>query len=245
MQNRHLKNLKFLFILFLFISQPAVSQSVDSQLFIADSLFQAKRYTQSLKLYEELYNQEEAATPAMLLKMAYSQEAMGNLSKALVYLHDYYRFTGDESVVKKMDELASVNGLEGYESTEFMKVQKFLYDQQYWIFLALVAVGGIIIFMMLRKLKKHNEKSPSLAISLALVMALGVYVLNFTQVKDRGIILNDNAFIMSGPSAAAELIEVASQGHKVEIIGSKDVWVEVNWKGQKAYIRQSNIQALL
>lgn len=245
MQNRHLKNLKFLFLLFLITPQLAVSQSVEPKLFIADSLFQAKRYTQSLKMYEELYIKEQAATPAMLLKMAYSQEAMDNLSKAIIYLHDYYRFTGDESVVKKMDELASVNGLEGYESTEFMKVKKFLYDQQYWIFLGLVAVGGILIFMMFRKLKKHNERSPSLAISLALVMALGVYVLNFTQTKNQGIILNDNAFIMSGPSAAAELVEVAGQGHKVEIIGNKDVWVEVKWKGQKAYIRQSNIQELL
>lgn len=240
-----MKNLKLLFLLFLITPQLAVSQSVESKIFIADSLFQAKRYTQSLKMYEELYNKEQAATPAMLLKMAYSQEAMDNLSKAIIYLHDYYRFTGDESVVKKMDELASVNGLEGYESTEFMKVKKFLYDQQYWIFLGLVAVGGILIFMMFRKLKKHNERSPSLAISLALVMALGVYVLNFTQTKNQGIILNDNAFIMSGPSAAAELVEVAGQGHKVEIIGAKDVWVEVKWKGQKAYIRQSNIQELL
>jgi len=239
-----LKLFKQLFFLFLTISLSTEAQSVSSKLDIADSLFENRRYTQSYELYKEVYNSGEA-TPAMLLKMAYSEEAQENLGNALFYLHDYYRFTADDKVLDKMNDLAQVNALQGYERTEYQKFQKVVEDNRFLIFLILTVLSSVILVMMFRKYKKHQERSMSLLVSLVLIAILAVYTLDFTSEKSKGIIMQNDAYIMSGPSAASELMEVVGQGHKVEILDQQDIWVEIKWKGKAAYIRESNIKELL
>lgn len=232
-------------ILLFFIGSLSIeAQTVNTQLSVADLLFEARRYTQAYDLYKEVYHSGEA-TPAMLLKMAYSEEAQENLGNALFYLHDYYRFTSDEKVIDKMEELAQVNALEGYQRTEYQKFQEVLEDNRYLIFLILIVFSGVILLMMLRKFKKHQERSLSLILSLSIILVLGVYVLNFTSENGKGIIMQDDAYIMTGPSAASELIEVVEQGHKVEILDRQDIWVQIKWRGRSAYVRESNIKALL
>lgn len=233
-----------LFTLFLFGSLSAEAQDITTNLEVADSLFNNKRYTQSYPLYQDVYRSGKA-TSAMLLKMAFSEEAQDNLGNALYYLHDYYRFTSDERAVEKMAELAQVNALEGYEWTEYQKFQKLIEDNRYLIYLVLVLLAGVILFMMFRKYQKHQERSSSLLISLVLVFLVAAYALNFTSEKSKGIIMKNDAFIMSGPSAASTLVEVVRQGHKVEIIDKQDIWVKIKWKGQSAFVRESNLKALL
>lgn len=220
------------------------AQQVKPSLEVADSLFNSKRYTQSYALYQDVYRSGKA-TPAMLLKMAFSEEAQDNLGNALYYLHDYYRFTADEKVIDKMAQLAQVNALEGYEWTEYQKFQQLIEENRYLIYLVLITLAGIVLAMMMRKYQKHQERSFSLITSLALVLIVAVYVLNFTSEKPKGIIMKNDAFIMSGPSAASTLVEVVRQGHKVEIIDQQDIWIKIRWKGQSAFIRESNLKALL
>ncbi len=239
-----MKLFKYIFFILFLITLKIDAQSINAQLSVADSLFSARRYTQSLDLYKDVYNSGQA-TPAMLLKMAYSEEALDNLGNALVYLHDYHRFTSDDKVLDKMDELAQVNALEGYKESEFEQVESVLKDFRYIIFLVLVALAGVVFAMMFRKFRKHEEKSLGLAVSFVFSLALAIYVLNFTNENPSGIIMTDNAFIMSGPSAAAELIEVVDQGHKVDLVGANDIWVEIIWRGKRAFVRESNIQELL
>lgn len=245
MQNRVFKFINLIFFGFVLISQTTVAQSVTGSINEADSLFAARRYTQSLRIYERIYNEEEQATPAMLLKMAYSTEAMDNLAKALLYLHDYYRLTSDEEVLKKMEALASVNGLEGFDMSQFDQAKKAVEDYKLQILGVLLAFALLILAMMFRKIQKHKAKSPSLAVSLVIVLALVFYVVNLNSNKTKALIMENNAYLMSGPSAAAELIEVVRQGHKVEVIGKKDIWYEIKWKGRRAYIRENNLKELL
>lgn len=220
------------------------AQSVKTKLVIADSLFGARRYTQSLELYKDIYNSGDAS-PAMLLKMAYSEEAQENLGNALVYLHDYYRFTSDDKALDKMDELAQVNALQGYNETDFEQAEKVLNDFRYIIFVVLILLSSVVFFMMFRKYKKHDERSLSLATSFVLTLALAIYILDFTSENDKGIIMNNDTFIMSGPSAASELVEVVGQGHKIEVVGKKDIWIEIYWRGKRAFVRENNLQELL
>ena len=220
------------------------AQSVKTKLDIADSLFGARRYTQSLELYKDIYNSGDAS-PAMLLKMAYSEEAQENLGNALVYLHDYYRFTSDDKALDKMDELAQVNALQGYNETDFEQAEKVLNDFRYIIFIILILLSSVVFFMMFRKYKKHDERSLGLATSFALTLALAIYILDFTSENDKGIIMNNDTFIMSGPSAASELVEVVGQGHKIEVVGKKDIWIEIYWRGKRAFVRENNLQELL
>ena len=245
MQNRAFKFLYLIFIGIIFNSQTLVAQSVTTDIKEADSLFAARRYTQSLRIYEKIYEESQEATPAMLLKMAYSNEAMGNLGKTFLYLNDYYRLTGDEDVLKKMEQLASVNGLVGYDMSQFDQAKKVVEDFKLQILGVLFAFSLLILGMMFRKIRKHKTKSPSLAISLVIVLALIFYVTNLNSNKTKALVMQSNAYLMSGPSAAAELIEVVGQGHKVEVIGKKDIWYEIKWRGQRAYIRENNLKELL
>ena len=245
MQNRVFKFLYLIFIGITFTSQVSVGQSLTNDINQADSLFAARRYTQSLRIYEKIYEDSKEATPAMLLKMAYSNEAMENLGKTFLYLNDYYRLTGDEEVLKKMEQLASVNGLEGYDMSQFDQAKKIVEDYKLQIIAVLFAFAILILAMMFRKIQKHKAKSPSLAISLVIMLALIFYVVNLNSNKTKALIMQNNAYLMSGPSAAAELIEVVNQGHKVEVIGKQDIWYEIKWRGERAYIRENNLRELL
>ncbi len=245
MQNRTFKFINLIFIGIVFSFQTAVCQSVTEDINNADSLFSARRYTQSLRIYEQIYEEQQEATPAMLLKMAYSNEAMENLGKTFLYLSDYYRLTGDEEVLKKMEQLASVNGLEGYDMSQFDQARKVVEDYKLQILGVLFAFALLILAMIFRKLKKHQTKSPSLAISLIIILALIFYTVNLNSNKTKALIIQSNAYLMSGPSAAAELIEVVGQGHRVEVIGKKDIWYEIKWKGRRAYVRENNLRELL
>ncbi len=234
------------FILSVFTSfQSAYSQDLESELEKGDSLFKERKFTQSLEVYESIYENTGLATPAMLLKMAYSQEAMGNLSNALIYLHDYYKMSSDKKVLEKMNELAQVNGLQGYETNDFQQFVKVVNDYKVLITTVLLAFALLILSMIFRKIKKHQEKSPGLAAGLVLVLALIVFFVNFAGPKDMAIITGDDSYVMSGPSAAAELVEVIGQGHKVEVVSKNDIWYQIKWRGETAYIRENNLKELL
>lgn len=245
MQKRVSKFILLLLFGMIGLCQSSFGQETAENLTKADSLFNERRYTQSLEIYESIYESTDRATPAMLLKMAYSQEAMGNLSNALIYLHDYYRMTSDKEVLKKMSELAQVNGLQGYETNDFQQFTKTIEDYKVIIVAVLLALSLLILSMIFRKIKKHNEKSPGLAIGLVLILGLTIFFVNFTGTRDKGIFTGDNSYVMSGPSAAAELIEVVGQGHKVEIISKSDIWYQIKWRGETAYVRENNLEKLL
>ena len=42
----------------------------------------------------------------------------------------------------------------------------------------------------------------------------------------------------------AELIEVIGEGHKVEILDKKDIWYQIKWKENTAFVRETNLQEL-
>jgi uncharacterized protein YgiM (DUF1202 family) len=57
----------------------------------ADSLFEQKKYTESFDLYEQILDEEQLASPKMLLKMAFIKEGLGDYSRALYFLNVYYQ----------------------------------------------------------------------------------------------------------------------------------------------------------
>src|SRR6478735_4065061 len=94
----------------------------------ADSLFKAKHYTESLELYQHYY-QSGNYSPAMLLKMAYIQEGLGKISQSIYYLQLYYQASADEQALRKIEELAAKNKLEGYTSDSDQTFFRTLADQ--------------------------------------------------------------------------------------------------------------------
>lgn len=244
MQIRTFKILVFLFLGLISFSETSYSQGFNNELKTADSLFQQKRYTQSLAIYENIVRSEQKASPAMLLKMAFIYESLEDLSNALFTLNSYYKLTSDKKVLTKMQELADANELEGYSTNDFDLFLKFFDENRsYFVFITL-ALSVLILSMIFKRKKKLNEKSVGLTMGLVAVIFLAFYLINLSNLAPKGIISSANAYLMTGPSAGSDLLEIAGEGHKVEIIGKKDIWLEIKWKTGRAYIRENNIQRL-
>lgn len=244
MQNPKSKILKYIFILFLTGTQLAQSQSVKSQLNTADSLFLSKKYTESLGVYDDILESTGKASPAMLLKMAYINEGLENFGEALYHLNNYYSITSDERALTKMRDLAATRDLEGYEANNLDYLLKF-YNRYRLLFVAVFAALGLLILSMIyRQKKKHNKAAPTLGVALVLILVIGLYLTNFSGIKHKGIISSTNAYLMTGPSAGSDLVEVIGEGHKVEILSQQDIWVEIKWKEGRAFVRENNIKPL-
>jgi len=71
----------------------------------ADSLFTAHKFTQSFELFDSIYRHKKAS-PAMLLKMAYIKEGLGDFTLAQYYLNEYYLATNNDLALTKMEKLS-------------------------------------------------------------------------------------------------------------------------------------------
>ena len=244
MQNLVSKFLFFFLTFLLIIPKITVGQEASGQLSLADSLFVQRKYTESLDMYKRIIDTKNEASPAMLLRMAFIHEGLGDLHETLYYLDRYYTMTANKKVLAKMRELATQNSLEGYEKTDIDHLLHFYYRHRYLFIFILLALGVLIISMIYRKKQKHRVLSYGLGIVLVAVLLLAGCLINFSGSNHKGIITGNNAYLMSGPSAGAELIEVTGEGHQVEIMDQIDIWLKIKWKGTPAYIRERNVREL-
>lgn len=231
----------FFVVLFLNCTTPLLGQTSKGLLTIADSLFAEKKYTQSFEVYEQILENEKMVSPQMLLKMAFIKEALDDNSKALYYLNLYYLKTSDKKVLEKMESMAEEYNLAGYEYTDFeffqMNYRKYSAVITYvLIFVCLLLVGFIV-----RQKFMLKEKPLTLGITLTCVAALLFFHVNFSDTYSKGIVIQEQSYLMEAPSSGADLVAILEKGHRVEIKNRFDVWVEIIWEGKIAYIRESNI----
>jgi uncharacterized protein YgiM (DUF1202 family) len=55
------------------------------------------------------------------------------------------------------------------------------------------------------------------------------------------IVGQPDTYMMSGPSSGASLEGKIGPGHRVVVLGKKDVWTKVLWNGKEVYIKESNL----
>ncbi|MBT1705293.1 SH3 domain-containing protein [Chryseosolibacter indicus] len=240
MQSRSIKNITFYITLILTTFQYTYAQTSSFQLKTADSLFLAKRYTQSFEHYKEILDQKQY-TPAMVLKMAFIQEGLDNVGQAMYYLNLYYSLTNDKAVLDKMTELADKHNLEGYETSDTDHFLDFYYDNYLYITAGIAAI--VIFFLSLTfytKLKLH--KRPIFAGAFVMLLLIGFFLhVNFGDRATTAIITNTRTYIMNGPSPGAPLVTITGDGHRVKILGKTDVWTKIQWGGQTAYVRDNSL----
>lgn len=222
----------------IFINAPA--QSHLTELKKADSLFQAKQYTQSFEHYSSLLK-EKNYSPAMLLKMAYCQEGLGHTSMSLYYLNLYYLASHDEQALGKMEEIASKNRLEGYQLSDFSDLFTLLQRHSFQITLALLAI--ILFFFTLAFYQKIKQQKKPLVPAIAVVLFLALlfahnHAGDYLKV---GIVSESSTYLMSGPSAGSSVIDIISEGHQLKILGQNDVWIKVSWKDKEVFIKESSL----
>ena len=67
---------------------------------------------------------------------------------------------------------------------------------------------------------------------------------NFGREQKKAIITSSGVHLMEGPSPGSDVIEVVSQGHRVDILGKDDVWIKISWNDEDAYIKSFNIKSV-
>jgi len=238
MQRHFLKILTIL--LPLLLSTPALLAQVSTfRLQQADSLYEKKRYTQSLEHYQTILSQKQYS-PAMLLKMAYIEEGLGRVGQALYYLNLYYLASNDKLVLEKMEELAAKYKLDGYENSDTDLLLSFYHDYQLPIAMTL-SVLVVFFLSLIFYWKKKGKRSIATGVLLFAAVALLFVHINFGEKISTGIVGEPNTYLMDGPSAGASVISVIEEGHRVAIVGKIDVWYEILWNGNRAFVKENNL----
>ena len=220
------------------------AQTVDSLHLKADSLFANQQYTQSFALYDSIYQYQQEASPAMLLKMAYIKEGLGDITTAQYYLNEYYLATSNEQALQKMEDLANANDLSGYQHNDITFFFNLYYKNYNWLVIGLLFVC-ITLFSVIIYQKRKYQASPWVNGIMLTLLLSGLFVLvNFGKDYNRGVIIKNNTFIMAAPSSGANLIDVITKGHKVIVDGKKDVWYKIEWQGQEGYVKAKNVKLL-
>ncbi len=203
----------------------------------ADSLFSAKQYTQSFRLYDSLLH-DKKYSPAMLLKMAYIKEGLDQPS-ALYYLSLYHQATDDEQTLTKMEELADKYHLEGYKPTAQSQLNAWISknsDSIKWV----IATVLFFFFAWVVFQKKQNE-SVMVPAFFMVITAIGLaWFINLGEPKPLVMVAQSRVYLMSGPSAGASVVDVLEEGHRLSVSGEKDVWLRVSWREKEAFIKKSN-----
>jgi hypothetical protein len=179
----------------------------------------------------------------MLLKMAFIQEGLGHLGESLYYLNLYYLATDDTQALKKMEELAKKNNLEGYATDESSTALAWL--QEYYATIAgIIAAGCIFLLAIVYYLQRKKLNTTFAGATLLFTLAVLFVHINFSLATERGIVAKPQTYLMSGPSAGSSVIAIIGEGHQLDIQGQEDVWLKVKWKGGVAYVREFGVRGV-
>ena len=221
-----------------------VNNAFSNDLKTADSLFAEKKYTESFEIYKNLHEEKRLMSPAMFLKMAYIKEGLGGYSDALYYLNLYYLKTADKKVLSKMESLAEKKDLRGYNNTDYEFIQTIFFKYQNQIILLIISLS-ILCLAIGYYLKFKKESSPSFPlVSMVLFLAIAFYVINFGKAYNKAIISKSNAYLMSGPSAASEVVKIVKKGNRVNTLGQTDVWTKVEIGTTSGYVKTSKLKEI-
>ncbi len=228
----------------IFMSQSTQAQELDANLSRADSLFETKRYVQAFEIYQDLLEQEEQYTPAMLLKMAYIQEGLGAYEKALFYLSQYQQTNYNQAVLRKMENLATEHKLNGYSYTEQIFFLTLIEQYRWYFVLVSILLSGLFFFLAIRRRKQKRETAFAYPAFYLFFLGLSIIFLNLQWQQEKGIVMNNYAVLMEGPSAGTRLLAQINRGHRVKVLGQEDVWVKIQWDEQEAYIRENHLKRI-
>ena len=56
--------------------------------------------------------------------------------------------------------------------------------------------------------------------------------------------MSDYTYVMNAPSSGAEVVYVSEKGHRVDVGKQQDVWTQIEWEGEPAFVRQGNLRTI-
>lgn len=220
---------------------PPAAWATSEPLARADSLFRAGAVADAVSLYETAITGGQAATDPMLLKLAYAYEQQNDVPRLLYYLQVYFERHPNEAVLRKMNDIARVHALVGYETDDLNYF--YLFYKQYGIYLLLFGLGlGVYVVGILVLKTQRKESAPTRYKWVIMLYLLGLLgFANLPEGYQSGITSRDRVYLRSEPSAAAPVTDVIGRGHKVNILGSEDIWLRVFWNNKLHYIRRESV----
>lgn len=231
---------KILLVFFLVLPQVADAQGFKSIIPEADSLFVQKSYSEAFALYDSAL-QSGVYTPQMLARMAYVQEGFGNLPQAMYYLSLLNRQSPNERTLRKLEELSEANNLQGYAISD-QSYFFYLYRRYRLELMSILAIVGLLsvgaLFWAFRR--GYSPIGPGMVIlTYSLFIA---WMANFQQPTEQGIVTGKKVYVMDTPSAGGKLITSLEAGHRLPILSKRDIWYEIEWQGEKAFVRANNLK---
>lgn len=139
-----------------------------------------------------------------------------------------------------MEELAKKHRLQGYSASQSWQVS-LLFKKYYDIILKVLLSIAILLFAILIYLKRKKMNPMPVAISLSVFLALLFFHVNFSQNKNSGIVHHNSTYLMSGPSAGSSVVEIIDEGHLLDILDKKDIWIRTKWMNQDVYVKEDQI----
>jgi len=235
------KNILF-FAIFSLYTLTAYGQSYLELQRKGDSLFHAKEFYYASKVYDSILNQS-VVSPLLYLKLAYIYESTGEIADLMIVLNKYYKVYPSANIQFKIEEIAREYQLKGYKYTDFDYFTS-LYRQYYYYIMLFFFVASGLYFTHLG-IKKINGNPLSFRPLLFIVILLFLLLLvNFNLQPVRAIIKHSNSLVMSAPSAGSDLVEIASSGHRVNVLDKIDIWVEVDFENKLCYIKESDLEII-
>ncbi len=228
------------FLLFtLFFSVKILAQSASLQR--ADSLFTRHEYELAEKLYTQQLAQKRFVPISVYYKLAFVSEQQNDYARTMYYLSLAYNRQPDQVVLNKLNEMADIYHLKGYNLDDFSFIFLFFrrYSAYFILFLLVVAVYafGVLLY---KKIKKQPILIRHKWIVVAYLVALWG-LLNLPDSYQIAIINHDRTHLRAAPSSAAPVEEVIAKGNKVTIIGKNDEWLRIFWENDFLYVRAMDV----
>ncbi|WP_258105801.1 lipopolysaccharide assembly protein LapB [Marinoscillum sp. MHG1-6] len=234
----------FRIIIFTFFLSPFLCQSKDleAQLNTADSLFEKQKYTEALSQYQDIFDQGQASS-AMLAKMAFINEGLGNEVEALYYLEQYYRTTSNRKALEKIRELADEHQLSGYQFSDEAFFVDHLSTYRLEIISGLLGLSACLLILMFLKSARGYKSIPW--IMGQVIFAGFAFVLINNTFKTREAIISDGVTtIMEGPSSASSAIVSTKPGDKVKLVQDDELWTLIEAENERGFVRSNKLLPL-
>ena len=202
-----------------------------------DSLFKLRKYVDAKKIYENLYYEKNYFSDAMLLKLSFIEEGIGNYEKALIYLSKHYYQTHNKETSTKIKSIAKKNELIGFEQNDLSLILN-AYNKNIYL------IHSILVIILVLYLIIGGKKDINYHIRFMIISVLVLAIMNFNLTKKQGIIDQDNTYIMNGPSSGSDVYSIIKKGNKLKISKEYSIWYEVIFENKKKYIRKKNISLI-
>ena len=241
MQAYYLKKIIFFFFLNLTFLQLAYSQS-DVKIFkSADSLYKSENYNAAELFYEQNLQKLKNPPKVLFLKLALIKEKKGDFLKSLYYLNKAYELSPSEKILAKLNEMAKLHELKGYELSDFNFLILF-YKQYSGFLVALLMILAIYIFVILFIKKYKSNYIPINQKVFLIIYLFGVgLLLNLPDKYHQGIINHDGVLLRLEPSSAAPIEVRVDKGNRLNVLGGSDIWRRVIWNDKFLYLKESDI----